>query len=165
MEHSLSAYPLSVFYKVGIYFAVISPQKGGIMGKILIGFYIVITLLLAGFAKADQIGLDANVQEVAFEKSTMNFVVSGTSSDACASHVMTVDQKGENGELIEFRIFSTIALEKICIQKITPFVKEIPTLDLIYLSNLKINPDQVYTLKVANSPAHVQVLGSEILGK
>lgn len=165
MEHLRRLFLLSIHSKVGTAFAFINSQKGGIMGKILIGFYVVITLLLAGFAKADQIGLDANVQEVTFEKSSMNFIVSGISKDACATQVKTVSQKGENGEIIEFRILSTMSLDRVCIQKITPFVNEVPTLDLIYLSDLKIDPNQVYTLKVANSPVHVQVLGSEILGK
>lgn len=133
------------------------------MGKWFIALYVAATLFLSGFAKADQIGLEAKLDDVTFQKSTLDFLVTGRSADACKTHVMVVNQMGEAGEVIEFRVLEAVSLAEMCIQKITPFAKRIPTKELIYMSRLQIEPDQWYTLRVANTDATVQVLGADLL--
>lgn len=133
------------------------------MGKFFIAFYVVTTLLLSGFAKADQIGFDAQLDEVSFQKSTLDFLVTGRSADACTTQVMIAEQRGDKGDEIQFKVLETVSLAELCIQKVTFFTKRIPTRELIFVSRIKIDPDQVYTLSVANSSATVQVLGSELL--
>lgn len=133
------------------------------MGKWLIALYVAATMFLSGFARADQIGLEAKLDDVTFEKATLDFLVTGRSADACKTHVMVVNQTGANGEVIELRVLEAVSLAEMCIQKITPFSKRIPTKELVYLSSIQIDPDQVYTLRVANTDVAVQVLGSELL--
>lgn len=138
------------------------------MGKFIIGFYVMVTLLLSGFAKADQFGLDAQLNQVTFEKSSLDFVVTGQSSDACTEQIIFADQTGTKGELIRFRVLEVRSLDAMCIQKITYFSKRIPTRDLVYLSRLHIVPEQSYILTVANpsdepGPVEIEVLGSELL--
>jgi hypothetical protein len=139
-------------------------SMGLYMGKVLIASYVVITLLLAGFAKADQLGTDAQLIDVTFEKSNLEFLVSGQNLDGCSEQVMIADQKGAQNEVVEFRVLTITKLDRMCIQQVSSFVKRIPTRELIFLSKIEIDPAQVYTLTVANSTTSVQVTGAEILG-
>jgi len=135
-------------------------NKGEIMSKWLIATYAILTLLAAGFAKADQIGVNADLTDVKFEKSTVDFVVTGTKSNPCTSQVFIADQDGTH---IRFRILEAFSPDQICTQQIVNFSQRIPVRELIYFSNLKIEPDQMYTLSVGNSPAVAEVLGSQLL--
>ncbi len=133
------------------------------MGKYIVALYVVTTLLLSGFAKADQVGRDAILNDVGFIKDTLDFVVSGISGDGCTNHIMIAEQSGEKGEFIKFRVIESVSLSQVCIQQVTEFTKRIPTKALVLVSNLEIDPNQVYVLTVSNSPVTVEVLGKELI--
>ncbi|NCN40596.1 hypothetical protein GW916_05035 [bacterium] len=135
------------------------------MGKLFILVYVLVALLASGFAKANDFGVDSQINQVAFDQKELSFHISGESPNGCISQVIVADQTGPEGQTIKIKVLDVVSMGSgvYCTLQVTPFLKNISLFDLIQVSNLKIDPKQTYTIGVSNSPQTVEIRGAQLL--
>ena len=135
------------------------------MGKLFILVYVLVALLASGFAKANDFGVDSQINQVAFDQKELSFHISGESPNGCTSQVIIANQTGPEGKTIKITVLDVVSMGSgfHCIFQVTPFLKNVSLFDLIQVSNLKIDPKQTYTIGVSNSPQTVEIRGAQLL--
>lgn len=135
------------------------------ISKFLFISYVAVAILASGLVKAEdfgsnQAGVVIDNLEATFNQSSFEFMVSGVSATECSSRVVLAEQMDHQ---IVFKIISASPMNQICIQRISKFVETIPVRQMVQVSKLLIEPQDIYTLSVEGSPISIEVSGSELL--